>query len=266
METVVRAVMLAALMAATAAVAGAAAESTPDLTATSSTAIIRRPTARSTRPFRSTTCRAVRYRRLRLPCHPDPASRWRILLSRSLHKITTSCSTWRNGARIAVAQKCGLRNDRYPTKKSTSRPRSAEPSSRPPRAVAAYRTSSWARGTFVDSRRKATMRFLRTGSGVFRNRCLSRDYLSIDYLSPCGRGRRAQRVGLSRPSMAFEALGLLSIGRGEGAAGARCSRRKRAAGACCADAHPLPNPSPIKGEGLKRARNAAGSGIPARHE
>jgi len=39
--------------------------------------------------------------------------------------------------------------------------------------------------------------------------------------------------------MAFEALGLLS---GEGAAGA-----------CCAGAHPLPNPSPIEGEGLRAA-------------
>ena len=52
----------------------------------------------------------------------------------------------------------------------------------------------------------------------------------------------AQRGGHSRPSMAFAALGLLPVERGDGAAGA-----------CYAGAHPLPNPSPIKGEGLKRA-------------
>jgi len=40
---------------------------------------------------------------------------------------------------------------------------------------------------------------------------------------------------------------------------ARSARGEGAAGACCAGAHPLPNPSPIEGEGLKRMTAKAGA-------
>ncbi len=236
METVVRALMLAALLAATAAAAGTVYKSTAP--------------RRQRRLQRSSTGRRQRVDKVisssdDLPSSPVPPRARRNdfraqhrgprhLRSRSRHTAPRSCCTWRAGAPYCRRRKShlGSHSGGFHTTRSTSNPRSAACSSRPKRGGGGIPSSGQGdRATSVDSRRKATIAFLRVGSDPLRYNCLPIDHLTR---------RRCMFAALYRsPLPSWERSTLQRVKRERG------RRRRRLLGR----RSPSPQPLPHKGEG-----------------